>query len=99
MYTEEEAQKRWCPWARSVTVATLGDPNETAPLKTGSPSGYNRFGAPNNDAIGIPVSAKCIASPCMAWRWAPISDVRQDGEEIVTVRTGYCGLAGAPSND
>ncbi len=43
---------------------------------------YNNFAAHN----------RCIASDCMAWRWAkPIDEF--DG---TVVRTGYCGLAGKP---
>jgi len=48
----------------------------------------------------------CIASQCMAWRWAdtiwakpdgsPEHRSRQDGTYSVRIDRGYCGLGGHP---
>lgn len=47
----------------------------------------------------------CLASGCMAWRWAPSKWVNKDGMELdfdprepdaVETKLGYCGLASRP---
>jgi len=102
--TEEEARKKWCPFARVPSAIGM---NGSA--VSGTPA-INR--APH-------VEVTCIASECMAWRWhgpafehmetregepAPIG-WNADPEQHVfrgkigwrrprLNRTGYCGLAG-----
>jgi hypothetical protein len=55
----------------------------------------------------IPEAPKCVASACMAWRHGKGARFTLDGREvhsweladaarIVTERSGFCGLAGAP---
>ena len=52
--TEEEAKKKWCPFARQmVSIDQLENPVAIASA--------NRF---HKDKI-----AGCLASRCMAWRW------------------------------
>jgi hypothetical protein len=41
-----------------------------------------------------PTMTNCIASECMAWRWANERGLRSDGASVPV--TGYCGLAGKP---
>jgi hypothetical protein len=50
--TEEEAIKKWCPFA----IQTI----------TG-PASYNRFGDPKNVNV-IPIGCMCLASKCMVWK-------------------------------
>ncbi len=54
--TEEDAKKRWCPFAR-------------AHWSGGVESEYqgNRFFA--EDGVTSDPSTACLASGCMAWRW------------------------------
>lgn len=67
MLTEKEARERWCPFSR--LVAMDGDITHA-----GAPTGYNR---PDSKTLGIPSSANCIGSLCMAWRWSQMEeDVR-----------------------
>lgn len=42
--------------------------------------------------VGSQKHPNCIASDCMAWRWAGPSDARGSREGAFAV--GYCGLAG-----
>ena len=57
MHTEDEARMKWCPHARAVEM----DGDEPA---TGYPVG-------NRSAVGRGHPfCRCIASDCMAWRWA-----------------------------
>ena len=95
--TEEEAKKKWCPYANTTArgAANVGS--------------WNRFeDSPPEKTAGV----CCIASECMAWRWthmrhfaepANTSDLypdnkgylaRKNGDDME--RIGYCGLAGAP---
>jgi len=58
MTTEDEARKRWCPFARVGTTTT--DERLAVAL--------NRV--ENTGGIVLnPFAARCIASDCMAWRW------------------------------
>jgi hypothetical protein len=41
------------------------------------------------------IVAPCVASRCMAWRWAQ-RETRMTGEDVAYVKVGYCGLAGKP---
>jgi len=81
MLTEEEAKKKWCPFAR--------EPAETA---DGSGVAVNRL--PQQDAQ--PFVTPCLASGCMAWRWG-LEDGDDDWGHLQPSKThGYCGLAGKP---
>lgn len=62
--TEDEARKKWCPFARSG--AYVGSGLEFSPV---SGCAVNRDGPATStiDASGT----RCIASECMAWRWRP----------------------------
>lgn len=57
--TEEEARKRWCPFARSTS-----EPGNRAPY--GTPRDL-----PVDPEYEMAMAAEfpCIASRCMAWRW------------------------------
>jgi len=80
---ENEARQKWCPFTRIDSVAKSG--------------AFNRY---LNDSARyhLPPSSHCIASECMAWRWASeprakcTYGVADDGSEGI----GYCGLAGKP---
>lgn len=87
MYTEDEARRKWCPFA-SVDVSRLSD--EELAERTQGFHGENVW------------SQACIASECMAWRWAN-KWRNADGMEIdfyqpptdeKAIRFGYCGLSG-----
>ena len=93
--TEDEARKKWCPFAR---VAAPAD------SEAGGTAG-NRWGDtdPTHPASGY----RCIASDCMAWRGYETAafKVRAEGEFRSSGRRlkptgadvlGYCGLAGKP---
>jgi hypothetical protein len=72
LMTGAEARKCWCPFARVPLIKTS---RERPVVMT----------AINRTEPDSGVAAPCIASDCMAWRWA---DGRaQSGK-------GYCGLAG-----
>jgi hypothetical protein len=88
MMTEEEAKGKWCPHVRVARLETLG---------------RNDFivGGTNRDALGrvaMPASCLCLASACMAWRWALGVAEDASGNEYSAPSTtrGYCGLAGKP---
>jgi hypothetical protein len=55
--TEEEARKRWCPFARSFDT-----PTELPEHIIASGTNRKRGGAPDQWCL-------CIASDCMVWRW------------------------------
>lgn len=95
--TEEDAKTRWCPFSR---VSCSGGPIE----------GNH---AANRRATGGSISPEylCIASACMAWRWALVERTSDDsGQPVETwpdlmpfhpkgtllTRHGICGLAGKP---
>lgn len=78
--TEEEAKTKWCPFVRFTS------PTERAGWD------WNRHKShkgPNGEMLAF-----CLASKCMAWRWAKATDY--DGEVLVSDLDGYCGLAGKP---
>lgn len=87
--TEDEAKKKWCPFARvGSSVSGLGS--------------LNRDASPSDDSInGLPRRALCLGSACMAWRWQgwrldEQRDVHTNECDAAGVRVGFCGLAGAP---
>lgn len=61
MMTEKDAQGRWCPFTRMVFTK-----EEQLPLHQAA---FNRTHEGENSVI-IPHACNCIASGCMAWRWA-----------------------------
>lgn len=84
MHTEQEASTRWCPFAR---YAVSDQP------------GANRWkqSEPTPHALN-PVPCRCIASQCMAWRWAATTMIAPGTGEWFDEKTGgdargYCGLA------
>lgn len=88
MLTEEEAKVSWCPFARMVWATR--EPSGTKSWKTsGSPS-FNRARIEFSAEEKFPCN--CIASRCMAWRWARA----EVGGTAPLERQGYCGLAGRP---
>lgn len=89
IYTEAEANTKWCPLARLAEPwchgsGTLSPTTAVAAVNRGSPELLSEEWEPN---------ALCIASKCMAWRWAePDSDNSEDFPDD-PVR-GYCGAFG-----
>lgn len=80
--TENDAKTKWCPFTR--TMASL-------PENDSSITSINRAGQ-EDEAPALPQIVCCIASECMAWRWA--RDVREVSS--LDRRPGFCGLAGVP---
>ena len=107
--TEDEARKKWCPFAISPVV------------HLDSTASGNRFSMGKNSEAGS--RCLCIGSGCMAWRGVTEEkvsslmdakdyvavDYLKDGESVVnaikryreesvqTIHSGYCGLAGRQS--
>ena len=77
--TEDEARKKWCPFARVIQF----DIDE---MPTG-----NRLYTASNDEMNFDGPALCIASECMAWR---TYDLRVAPTSVIPNGQGYCGLAG-----
>lgn len=70
--TEEEARKKWCPFARDILSAG------------GNRAAYGGAGAePDSEECHEEYEAEmadqypCLASACMAWRRVPIDDMRE----------------------
>ncbi len=58
--TEDEAKKRWCPFARTYSYSLDGATGVTT-----AAASINRLGlGPDRDCL-------CLASGCMAWRLDP----------------------------
>jgi hypothetical protein len=98
LLTEEEAKTKWCPFAR---VAGTGVAYASTPHAEAWPVTVNRGGQGERDEVC------CIASACMAWRWADeyrsssggcgSSDFLQAaGYPKPYEQLGYCGIAGRP---
>lgn len=96
--TEDEARKRWCPFARTYHPETDGDGETVAVASVNR----GRDGAPDAWCL-------CIASDCMAWRWTSPPHWRVKRAQGITVAVdkdtpdayqtrgnGYCGIAGKP---
>lgn len=65
-------------------------------------SGSTGMAAANRDGEGMDARTKCLASKCMAWRWASDGGWRLADDRAVhslpapkepSVRVGFCGLA------
>lgn len=74
LLTEAEAKLNWC---RHVRQALLTTDDRTGNIRAVHPVSVNRFPGDN---------ARCLASKCMAWRWAQ-RQIILPGEE----RKGFCG--------
>lgn len=86
--TEDEARGYWCPLGRQVGCV---DRYQTTYV-VGS---VNRV-----DHGDVPA---CLASQCMAWRWAtpkPLRDIDLVTSDVVDPepRRGYCGAFGVPQH-
>ena len=81
---EEEAKKKWCPWARVSTLVTGVDFNE-------SPVGGAACNRPPKGDSTMNDDALCIASDCMMWFW---DEWMLDKNQRVTTEgcSGHCGL-------
>jgi hypothetical protein len=100
--TEEEARKKWCPFARVLVDRQSNDENIT------SANRLENLGVGGCDLDWD--APRCIASECMAWRVAKTENVPtgkdvaveykpgrfKTAPEMTTIVHGYCGLAGAP---
>ncbi len=103
--TEEEARKRWCPFARSTS-----EPGNRAPY--GTP---RDLPADPEYELAMAAEFPCIASRCMAWRslgqrwlvtrrgketelssWNPTGSTLTGyrGCKVKPTILGYCGLSG-----
>ena len=104
-YTEEEAERKWCPYARGAAANQIEDDklDDGFVRMTIQPgTGYNRVLVVSGDRQKMqaqyPKSCACVSSRCMAWRttdnktWpsAPGEPEREPEP------AGYCGLAGRP---
>jgi hypothetical protein len=79
--TEDEAKRRWCPFAASRVLVIPG------------PNPVVKAYSPEDSAQDIrSVSGNCVASFCMAWRWDILSS--PDGALRRQQGQGRCGLAG-----
>lgn len=89
--TEEEARTRWCPLGHQPCILPLDHTHQTY----AAVGGINRV--PQGD---VPA---CLASQCMAWRWAtpkPLRDIDLVTSDVVDQepRRGYCGAFGTPAH-
>lgn len=85
-YTEEEAKKKWCPYARVLGTIDQGVSQIAA-------FSFNRH------KEGEPFG-QCIGSACMAFRWKARFGTDPNNPEncaALTPTHGYCGLAGTPT--
>ncbi len=86
LVSEAEARNKWCPHARELGfLKDAGNIHRRI-------AGYNR----NEEGL-IPA---CIASSCMAWRWASKKKLKDidlvTGDVEKYEHLGYCGLSGKP---
>ena len=54
--TEDEARKRWCPFARNRAIPCVDSEGNDVLIVA-------------SDDEGEPLGSNCIASDCMAWHW------------------------------
>jgi len=90
--TEDEAKTKWC----FAAVASHTDPRrgfEPPP----EPSTDGIIYRDKNAPASTPKQFPCIASACMAWRWASWKQRVTSYDPGYGDKTnGYCGLAGKP---
>lgn len=86
--TEDEARQRWCPFARV--------PDEGNHATLGSLTATNRHWGDKRGKDGKPrilrKNSMCIASECMAWRWA--DEPREVGTDIKCEHCDGTGVIG-----
>lgn len=112
--TEPEANEKWCPFARVVVAPRKSDalPDDVnaddgfiVGVSAGNRNMLTARGSRTNSA-----HARCYASACSCWRWAPgvtrapngklieREPSKTDARKLLPVEPrGYCGLAGKPS--
>lgn len=89
--TEEQAKQKWCPFSRAALTWREGRAFSDA-----SPQAI--VAVPVNRGGDISDLCCCIASECMAWRWAdPEERLASDERRAADSRRGCCGLAGGVS--
>jgi len=76
MLTEDEAKTKWCPFSRTIDLVYS---NIASNREVGD---YDKN---RNETVSVLGRNRCIASACMSWRLAPLSNHKG---------MGYCGLAG-----
>lgn len=85
LLTEDEAKTKWCPHVRH-------------PDEVGGTFNRGRVEPLNDHEHNDGTLCNCIASACMAWRWADLlhaGTVVKEGRPIAAMK-GFCGLAGNP---
>lgn len=83
--TEAEAKTRWCPFAASRVIRSMGEE-----------ALHDQQAAYLSDGVLQPT---CLGSLCMVWTWD--SDFnklidrwpRKDSDELKSMADGHCGLA------
>lgn len=94
LLTEEEAKKRWCPFARVTIGGKL--PTSMNRLQTiGKDSDGDTV---TEGALRLPIGARCIASECMAWRHHGPGWRTSETAGNYAVELGFCGLASVPQS-
>ena len=90
--SEEEAKQRWCPYFRD-TIEGMGsysriDQRELKQQEDGTKKWVT--------TSPLAKECCCIASDCMAWRWARTHIADEQGNLTIssTDTHGFCGLAG-----
>lgn len=91
--TEEEAKKKWCPFARAQQFQSVHNVSSAI----GEPVADNP--AVNRDTMNV----NCIGSACMAWRVSEMAYFDRWGRPVKATDNaavkekdlgGICGLAG-----
>lgn len=102
LLTEEEAKKKWCPFARAV-VGEVSNTERPGLMRLsyqhGTPAINRVVTSKPNDMETVSV-IPCIGSACMMWRaviWSLAESSLGEGEDSPQEKSfGYCGLAGDP---
>lgn len=83
---EDDARKKWCPFTVQQHYHGAGNAWIFVAI--------NRIWDKVSGKVQVPRACHCIASDCMAWRWA---ETFNNAGQVHESRTdGYCGLAGKP---
>lgn len=97
LVTEEEAKKRWCPFAKYAAAG----PHPSWPEMPTIIAPQSRAWGLAQDSCAFPQN--CIASECMAWRKQESAAfaLKANAEfertgAILESTEGFCGLAGKP---
>ena len=90
--SEEQAKKKWCPFAREATLIQNRSNNDAVPVEPVA----NRWQVKNKGKVEN-LATKCLASSCMAWREVANTTKKNNlGIDEIHPGGGYCGLAGRP---